>query len=89
MQIFVVQSNRNENITGNTMSNDQNVFEQIAELVKQGKLDQQCYPVGFIITQSGNFLVKHTNSTVVLVKTFTEVEKTFEKFVTSLNHTGV
>lgn len=58
-----------------------NVFEKLAELVKQDKL-QQNYPVGFTITQSGNFLVKYTGSTTVIVKTFTEVEKEFEKFVT-------
>ena len=58
-------------------------------MVKQGKLDQQCYPVGFVITESGNFLVKHTTSTAVIVKTFAEVEKEFEKFVISLSHTGV
>lgn len=62
-----------------------NVFELIAELVKQGKLDQQCYPVGFVITQSGNFLVKHTNSAVVILKTFTEVEKEFEKFIVNVS----
>lgn len=62
-----------------------NVFEQIAEAVKQGKLDQQCYPVGFTITQSGNFLVKYTNSTAVIVKTFTGVEQEFEKFIVNVS----
>lgn len=62
-----------------------NVFEQIAELVQQGKLEQQCYLVGFTITQSGNFLVKYTNSPVVIVKTFTEAEQEFEKFIASVS----